>query len=66
MLDLGQELPGYYGEEDATRLSHNTIQRLRKEAWDRFRELDMFFVKVCQSDYVMPHGRSRDEANNLQ
>lgn len=54
MLDLGQELPGYYGEEDATRLSHNTIQRLRKEAWDRFRELDMFFVKVSDLLYTIP------------
>jgi hypothetical protein len=45
--DLGRQLPGCYGdEEDHSNLGFQTKVRLRQEAWEKFRSLDMFFVKV--------------------
>lgn len=44
--DLGRQLPEYYGDEDPSELCFHTKQRLREEAWEKFRNMDMFFVKV--------------------
>jgi hypothetical protein len=45
--DLGLQLPAYYGEGvDPKKLSYVVTERLRGEAWDKFRKMDMFFVKV--------------------
>lgn len=46
-FDLGHQLPEYYGEGvDPHTMSSEVMLRLRTEAWDRFLQTDMFFVKV--------------------
>lgn len=47
VLDLGRQLPGYYGSENPSELSRPTVERLRQEAWERFDQMNLFFVKVC-------------------
>lgn len=46
LWELGRQIPGYYGEEDAASLAFETKKRLKAAAWDRFLATDMFFVKV--------------------
>ena len=47
MFELGLQLPNYYGEGvDPQKMSYSITERLRGEAWDKFLNLDMFFVKV--------------------
>lgn len=46
-FDLGHQLPEYYGEGvDPHTMSSEVMLRLRTEAWDKFLQTDMFFVKV--------------------
>lgn len=45
--DLGRQLPDYYGSENPAELSMQTKDRLKQAAWERFRSMDLFFVKVC-------------------
>jgi hypothetical protein len=53
VLDLGRQLPGYYGTEKPSEMRPQTRERLRREAWELFKRMDLFFVKVC------PHGSHR-------
>lgn len=46
VLDLGRQLPGYYGSEKPSELRPQTRERLRREAWELFKRTDLFFVKV--------------------
>lgn len=43
--DLGRQLPEYYGE-DPELMSYRVVEKLRREAWEKFAAMDMFFVKV--------------------
>lgn len=46
-FDLGHQLPEYYGEGvDPHTMSSEVMLRLRMEAWDKFLQTEMFFVKV--------------------
>jgi hypothetical protein len=59
--DLGRQLPEYYGDEDPSELCFHTKQRLREEAWEKFRNMDMFFVKLSDLMYTVsniPHLRN--------
>lgn len=49
LWDLGRQLPEYYGDEDPSELGYGTKQRLKAEAWEKFLNMDMFFVKVTIS-----------------
>ncbi|SPJ79640.1 related to nasopharyngeal carcinoma susceptibility protein LZ16 [Fusarium torulosum] len=53
--DLGRQLPGCYGDEDPLKLEFQTKNRLREEAWEKFRNLDMFFVKMSDLMYTVPN-----------
>lgn len=44
--DLGHELPDYYGVESPLSMSLPARERLKQAAWERFRDMDLFFVKV--------------------
>ncbi|KAG4260523.1 hypothetical protein FPRO04_04147 [Fusarium proliferatum] len=55
LWDLGRQLPEYYGDEDPVELSYGTKQRLKAEAWEKFLNMDMFFVKVSDLMYTVPH-----------
>ncbi|KAF5022054.1 hypothetical protein F66182_5900 [Fusarium sp. NRRL 66182] len=55
LWDLGRQLPEYYDDEDPSELCFQTKQRLKEEAWERFRNMDMFFVKVSDLMYTIPH-----------
>jgi hypothetical protein len=50
LWDLGRQLPEYYGDEDPSELGFQTKQRLKAEAWEKFLNMDMFFVKVNIND----------------
>jgi hypothetical protein len=47
VIHLGRQLPGYYGNDDPAELSFQAREHLRSEAWRRFSNMDLFFVKVC-------------------
>ncbi|KAL6403964.1 hypothetical protein AUP68_13340 [Ilyonectria robusta] len=55
LWELGQQLPDYYGEEDPCALRFQTKERLRMEAWERFLQTNMFFVKVSDLMYTVPN-----------
>lgn len=45
--DLGEQLPGdYYGAKGPMKMTVQSQQDLRQAAWERFRDMDLFFVKV--------------------
>ena len=45
--DLGRQLPGYYrGAETPLGMPFQAREGLRQAAWERFRDMDLFFVKV--------------------
>lgn len=44
--DLGIQLPGYYGNEDPSDLSFQAKEQLKREAWEKFCNTEMFFVRV--------------------
>lgn len=48
LWDLGEQVPGCYGNERPDRLSHDNKDRLKQEAWEKFEAMDMFFVKVSR------------------
>ncbi|KAF4983342.1 hypothetical protein FZEAL_1234 [Fusarium zealandicum] len=52
---IGRQLPNYYGDEDPSELRFQTKQRLKQEAWERFLNMDMFFVKVSDLMYTIPN-----------
>ncbi|PHH69820.1 hypothetical protein CDD80_6468 [Ophiocordyceps camponoti-rufipedis] len=54
LWDLGRQIPGYY-EKDPSLLGHYGFERLKDEAWPRFRDMDMFFVKVSDLMYTVPN-----------
>lgn len=56
LWELGQQLPDYYGEEDPCALRFQTKERLRMEAWERFLQTNMFFVKVCSDTLILTRG----------
>lgn len=56
-FDLGVELPGYYEGADPNVMATDEMLRLRGEAWDRFLQTDMFFVKV-RLPFFPPHSRT--------
>ncbi|KAF4495458.1 nasopharyngeal carcinoma susceptibility LZ16 [Fusarium agapanthi] len=55
LWDLGRQLPEYYGDEDPSEFSYGTKQRLKAEAWEKFLNMDMFFVKVSDLMYTVPN-----------
>ncbi|KAI1766378.1 hypothetical protein GGR53DRAFT_486539 [Hypoxylon sp. FL1150] len=60
LYPLGEQLPDYYGC-DPHKIRSKRLNYLRSEAWKRFSETDMFFVK--QSDFLhivptVPHLRN--------
>ncbi|RMJ06521.1 hypothetical protein CDV36_013882 [Fusarium kuroshium] len=55
LWDLGRQLPNYYGDEDPSELRFQTKQRLKQEAWERFLDMEMFFVKVSDLMYTVPN-----------
>ncbi|KAK7418805.1 hypothetical protein QQX98_003667 [Neonectria punicea] len=55
LWELGLQLPNYYGDEDPRALRFQTKERLKMEAWDRFFNTDMFFVKVSDLMYTVPN-----------
>ncbi|KJR86393.1 HOS4 protein [Sporothrix schenckii 1099-18] len=60
LYDLGRQLPGYYDGRDPKEIGTQAMEKLRREAWEKFAAMDMFFVKV--SDVmkvvsVVPHLR---------
>ncbi|KAM0562178.1 hypothetical protein ACHAPJ_002623 [Fusarium lateritium] len=55
LWDLGRQLPDYYGDEDPSELCFQTKQRLKEEAWQKFLNMDMFFVKVSDLMYTFPN-----------
>ncbi|KAF4333918.1 nasopharyngeal carcinoma susceptibility LZ16 [Fusarium beomiforme] len=55
LWDLGRQLPEYYGDEDPSELGFQTKQRLKTEAWEKFLNMDMFFVKVSDLMYTVPN-----------
>ncbi|EGU85814.1 hypothetical protein FOPG_02739 [Fusarium oxysporum f. sp. conglutinans race 2 54008] len=55
LWDLGRQLPEYYGDEDPSELGFETKQRLKAEAWEKFFNMDMFFVKVSDLMYTVPN-----------
>ncbi|XP_044724277.1 ankyrin repeats (3 copies) domain-containing protein [Hirsutella rhossiliensis] len=55
LWDLGRQLPGYYGDEDPSAMNFDTKERLKNAAWERFLAMDMFFVKVSDLLYTVPH-----------
>lgn len=46
LWDLGRQLPEYYDGQDPGEMCFEIRERLKLEAWERFRTTDMFFVKV--------------------
>ncbi|RDA90305.1 hypothetical protein CP533_3340 [Ophiocordyceps camponoti-saundersi (nom. inval.)] len=54
LWDLGRQIPGYY-EKDPKDMDHDSFERLRIEGWERFRNMDMFFVKVSDLMYTVPN-----------
>ncbi|KAF4986567.1 hypothetical protein FGRMN_10775 [Fusarium graminum] len=53
--DLGRQVPGCYGDEDPSKLRFQAKKQLREEAWEKFRNLDMFFVKMSDLMYTAPN-----------
>ncbi len=53
LFDIGTQLSDYYGTEDPDSLGTLGLERLRREAWEKFSSTDMFFVKVCLG-FVLP------------
>lgn len=45
LYHLGEQLTDYYGG-DPRKIRYKQLEYLRGEAWKRFSETDMFFVKV--------------------
>lgn len=43
---MGQQLPEFYEANDPADWDFRTKERLKQEAWERFRNLELFFVKV--------------------
>lgn len=46
LWDIGRQLPGHYGDEDPSSMKFETREHLQQAAWDRFLQMDLFFVKV--------------------
>lgn len=63
VLDLGRQLPGYYGNEKPSELRPQTRERLRREAWELFKNTDLFFVKV--SSLVSRCNLQHPQANEM-
>ena len=47
--DLGQQLPNYYEGGSPVLMTLPARERLREAAWERFRSMDLFFVRVSCS-----------------
>jgi hypothetical protein len=59
VYDLGRQLPEYYGPGvDPDRMTHDILERLRREAREKFLHTDMFFVKVHSSPLVDVFGNN--------
>ncbi|SPO01116.1 related to nasopharyngeal carcinoma susceptibility protein LZ16 [Cephalotrichum gorgonifer] len=55
MFDIGCQLPNYYGEGVyPTAMTHEVTERLKAEAWDKFLNMDMFFVKLSDLLFIVP------------
>lgn len=46
LWELGEQLPGCYGDEAPQSLTYDNKDRLKQDAWEKFQATDMFFVKV--------------------
>lgn len=53
-FDLGREVPGLY-PKDPLELTAAEKEELKQSAWERFRDMPMFFVKVSELLYTVPH-----------
>ena len=49
LYDLGKQLAGYYGQDNAEPTNYRATEKLRAEAWEKFKAVDMFFVKVSST-----------------
>jgi hypothetical protein len=54
LYELGRDIPGYYLGEDPENMSFGIMESLRAEAWDRFSNLSLFFVKASELMYLIP------------
>lgn len=54
MWDLGYQLPGLYTAEDPTRMSHQARIALERGSWQRFRDLECFFIRLNDLMYTVP------------
>jgi hypothetical protein len=52
--DLGRQLPGCYNTDDPSTLDYESKETLRWESWERFRNMDMFFIKLSDLLYTIP------------
>ncbi|KAI6783841.1 Reticulocyte-binding protein-like protein [Emericellopsis cladophorae] len=53
--ELGQQLPHYYEGASPLSMSLPARERLREAAWERFRNMDLFFVRVSDLLYTIPN-----------
>lgn len=53
-FDLGREVPGLY-PKDPVELTTADKEELKQSAWERFLDMPMFFVKVSELLYTIPH-----------
>ncbi|UKZ77784.1 hypothetical protein TrVFT333_005510 [Trichoderma virens FT-333] len=54
LWELGEQLPGCYGDEAPHSLSYDNKDQLKQDAWEKFQAMDMFFVKVSDFMDVVP------------
>lgn len=46
LYGLGKQLPGYYEGQDPGRMSYRVSEKLRRQAWDKFAAMNLFFIRV--------------------
>lgn len=54
LWDLGQELEDVYTAENPTRMSHEARCALERGSWQRFQDLNCFFIKLSDLMYTVP------------
>lgn len=53
LWELGEQLPGCYGDQQPHSLSYDNRDRLKQEAWEKFQAMDMFFVKASRNTKIL-------------
>ncbi|KAK5664190.1 hypothetical protein OQA88_406 [Cercophora sp. LCS_1] len=54
LYELGKQLPEYYGAEGPEYMPFDYAARLRREAWEKFAAMELFFVKASDFMYIVP------------